>query len=159
MKKSVKIIIAVIVAVTIIAIVCFAIMQSGKKAITMEQFEEKAKENGYKIADIQNDITKKEEITNAKLAISEDYSYFISFYILKDNESASNFYKEQKGEFVKTKQEENEPVERKSKSYEVYSLKSNGKYRYISRIENTIVQLNVNESEEQKVKEFLEKCF
>lgn len=159
MKKSVKIIIAVIVAVTIIAIVCFAIMQSGKKAITMKQFEEKAKENGYKIADIQNDITKKEEITDAKLAISEDYSYFISFYILKDNESASNFYKQQKEEFTKAKQEENQPVEKKSKSYEAYSLKSNGKYRYISRIENTIIQLNVNESEEQKVKEFLEKCF
>ncbi len=158
MRKSVKITI-VVVAMIIIAIVCFAIMQSGKKTITMEQFEEKAKENGYKIADIQNDITKKEEITNAKLAISEDYSYFISFYILKDNESAINFYKEQKEEFAKTKQEENEPVEKKSKSYEEYSLKSNGKYRYLSRIENTIVQLNVNESEEQKVKEFLEKCF
>ena len=77
MRKSVKITI-VVVAMIIIAIVCFAIMQSGKKTITMEQFEEKAKENGYKIADIQNDITKKEEITNAKLAISEDYSYFIS---------------------------------------------------------------------------------
>ena len=159
MKKSIKMIIAAVVGVIIIAIVCLAIMQSGKKAITMEQFEEKAKENGYKIADIQNDITKKEEITNAKLAISEDYSYFISFYILKDNESAINFYKEQKEEFAKTKQEENEPVEKKSKSYEEYSLKSNGKYRYLSRIENTIVQLNVNESEEQKVKEFLEKCF
>lgn len=158
MRKSVKITI-VVVAMIIIAIVCFAIMQSGKKTITMEQFEEKAKENGYQIADIQNDITKKEEITNAKLAISEDYSYFISFYILKDNESAINFYKEQKEEFAKTKQEENEPVEKKSKSYEEYSLKSNGKYRYLSRIENTIVQLNVNESEEQKVKEFLEKCF
>ena len=158
MRKSVKITI-VVVAMIIIAIVCFAIMQSGKKTITMEQFEEKAKENGYKIADIQNDITKKEEITNAKLAISEDYSYFISFYILKDNESAINFYKEQKEEFAKTKQEENEPIEKKSKSYEEYSLKSNGKYRYLSRIENTIVQLNVNESEEQKVKEFLEKCF
>ena len=158
MRKAVKITI-VVVAMIIIAIVCFAIMQSGKKTITMEQFEEKAKENGYKIADIQNDITKKEEITNAKLAISEDYSYFISFYILKDNESAINFYKEQKEEFAKTKQEENEPVEKKSKSYEEYSLKSNGKYRYLSRIENTIVQLNVNESEEQKVKEFLEKCF
>ena len=158
MRKSVKITI-VVVAMIIIAIVCFAIMQSGKKTITMEQFEEKAKENGYKIADIQNDITKKEEITNAKLAISEDYSYFISFYILKDNESAINFYKEQKEEFAKTKQEENEPIEKKSKSYEEYSLKSNGKYMYISRIENTIVQFNVNESEEQKVKEFLEKCF
>ncbi len=159
MKKSIKMIIAAVVGVIIIAIVCLAIMQSGKKAITMEQFEEKAKENGYKIADIQNDITKKEEIINAKLAISEDYSYFISFYILKDNDSASNFYKEQKEEFAKTKQEENEPIEKKSKSYEEYSLKSNGKYMYISRIENTIVQFNVNESEEQKVKEFLEKCF
>lgn len=159
MKKSVKIIIAVVVAVIIIAIVCFAIMQSGKRAITIEEFEERAKENGYRIADIQNDITKKEEIVNAKLAISEDYSYFISFYVLKDNNAASDFYKEQKEEFIKTKQEGNEPVEKKSKSYEEYSLKANGKYMYISRIKNTIVQFNVNESEEQKVKEFLEKCF
>lgn len=159
MKKSIKITIAVIVTAIVIAIVCFAIMQSGKKAITVEQFEAKAKEKGYRIADIQNDITEKEEIINAKLAISEDYSYFISFYELKDNNAASNFYKEQKEEFSKTKEEGNEPVEKSSKSYEEYSLKSNGKYLYISRIENTIVQLNVKESEEQKVKEFLKGCF
>ena len=67
--------------------------------------------------------------------------------------------KSKKRSLQKQNKKKNEPVEKKSKSYEEYSLKSNGKYRYLSRIENTIVQLNVNESEEQKVKKFLEKCF
>jgi len=147
----------IIVTIVIVSIVAFAIINSGKKAITIEKFEEKAKENGYNIADMQNAITDKEEVINAKVAMSEDYSYIIRFYTLKDNASANHFYNENKEEIAKLKQEGNEVVEKNNKNNNTYSLKADGKYRYISRVENTIIQLSVNEAEEQKVTEFMKK--
>ena len=48
--------------IIIIAIVCCCIMQSGKKTITMEQFEEKKRKWIQNKLDIQNDITKKKKL-------------------------------------------------------------------------------------------------
>jgi len=157
MKNKGKLIVAIIVAIVIVGIVAFAIINSGKRAITIEQFEEKAKEMGYNIADMQNTITEKEEVTGAKVAMSEDYSYIIRFYTLKDNTSADHFYNENKEEMAKLKQEGNEMTEKNSKNYHTCSLKADGKYRYIARIDSTVLQLSVNESEEQKVTELIKK--
>lgn len=157
MKNKRKMTVGIIILLVIIGIIVFAVLNSGRKAITLEKFEEKAKENGYNIADIQNDITDKEEVTGAKVAMSEDYSYIIRFYTLKDNDVANSFYNEQKEEITKNKQEGNEPVEKSGKNDSTYTLKSNGKYMYISKIDNTILQLTVNEAEEKKVTEFIKK--
>lgn len=158
MKKSVKITIGVIVAVIVIAIICLAVvMQSGKKAITIEEFDSQAKELGYIMSEMQSSITEREEVTGSRAAISEDYSYLVTFYTLKDNDTANNFYNEQKETFDRLKQEGNEPVESKGRNYQTYTLKVDGKYNYISKVDNTIIQLTVSESEEQKVNELIKK--
>lgn len=158
MKKSVKIAIAAIVILAIIAIICVAVMTTGgKKAITIEEFDAKAKELGYIMSEVQNSVTAEEEITGSKAAIKEDYSYLITFYVLKDNDTANSFYNKQKENYEKSKQEGAEAVEKNGKNYETYALKSDKKYMYVAKVDNTVVQLNVNEEAEQEVTEFIKK--
>ena len=47
------------------------------------------------------------------------------------------------------------PTEESSKEYEKYTLKSNFKYMYLVRVDNTIIQLNANEQDEKAVTEFV----
>ena len=159
MKKSVKIAIAVIVVLAIIAIICVAVMTTtgGKKAITIEEFDAKAKELGYIMSEVQNSTTDEEEITGSKAAIKEDYSYLVIFYTLKDNDAANSFYNKQKENYEKSKQEGTEAVEKSGKNYETYTLKSDSKYMYVARVDNTVVQLSVNEESEQEVSAFIQK--
>lgn len=157
MKKTDKIMIVILVVFTILGIVTFLILNSRKKAITIEKFEEKAKELGYNIANMQNEMTQKEEVTDVKVAMSEDYSYMIKFYVLKDKDIANDFYHENREAFDKLKKQGNVIKEKNSKNYNTYSLKNDEKYMYISKVDNTILQLSVNQLEEQRVMEFVKK--
>ncbi len=157
MKKSVKIIAIVIVLLTIIGIVFFAINTGNKKAITVERFEEISKENGYKIAEVQNEATDNENMLSAKAAIKEDNSYLINFYVLKDNDSAKSFYNDCKEKIEKDKKEEDKPTEKSEKNYDSYTFKSNKQYSYMARVDNTLVILVVDEVSEEEVTEFINK--
>ncbi len=155
MKKSVMIIIAIVVILLIIGGIVFFMLAPKKKAVTEEQFVKIAKEKGYHMTEIQKDTLNNPAITSAKTAVSSDYRYFIEFYILNSTEATSHFFSECKSNFENNKQEGAMPTEESSKEYEKYTLKSNGKYMYLVRVDNTIIQLNVNEQDEKAVTEFV----
>lgn len=142
--------------VVILAIIGIFLLASGnnRKALTEEQFKEKIQASGYNIGEIQNNASNNEKIKFSQMAMSSDYNIMIEFYILNDKETTNNFYNENKEKFQEKKLE-NEPIESKKNNYETYSLKSNGRYMYIAKIDNTVLKLTVNETEEQKVMELV----
>lgn len=154
MKKSVLIIVVIVAIILVIGGILFFTSSQTKKALTEEQFKEKVETKGYTIGEIQNDALNNESVKVAQVAISSDYNSMIEFYILNDNEATNQFYNENKEKFHE-KKETNEPIENKKNNYENYSLKANGKYMYIAKIDNTVLQLTVNEAEEQKVMELV----
>lgn len=157
MKKSVKII-AITVAVLFIAgIVIFIIMRSGKKAISIEKFEEIVTEKGYNIAGILGEQQKDDTVVAAKAAVNNENTSLINFYILKDKEIAKKLYNENKSKLHQEQKEGDTQTEMNNKNYESNALKSNGKYIYIARIDNTVIDLVANEVEEQKVKDIVKK--
>lgn len=155
MKKSVMIVIAIIVILLVIGGILFFMLSPKKKAVTEEQFVEIAKEKGYNIGEVQKDTLNNTAITSAKIAVSSDYRYLVEFYILNSHETASHFFDECKSNFESSKVEGSMPTEESSKEYEKYTLKSDGKYMYLARINNTIIQLNVNEQDEKAATEFI----
>ena len=155
MKKSVMIIIAVVVIVLIVGGILFFMLSPKKKAVTEEKFIEIAKEKGYNIGEVQKETLNNTNVTSAKIAVSSDYRYLVEFYILNSSETASSFFSECKSNLENSKEEGTIPTEESSKEYEKYTLKSNGKYMYLVRVNNTIVQLNVNEQDEKAVTEFV----
>ena len=155
MKKSIMIIIAIVVILLVVGGILFFMLSSKKKAVTEEQFVKIAKEKGYHVTEVQKDTLNNEAITSARTAVSSDYRYFIEFYILNSAEATSHFFSECKSNLESSKEEGAMPTEESNKEYEKYTLKSNGKYMYLVRVDNTIIQLNVNEQDEKTVSEFI----
>ena len=155
MKKSVMIIIAIVVILLVIGGILFFMLSPKKKAVTEEQFVEIAKEKGYNIGEVQKDTLNNAAITSAKIAVSSDYRYLVEFYILNSHEATSHFFNECKSNFESNKVNGAIPIEESGKEYEKYTLKSDGKYMYLARVNNTIIQLNVNEQDEKAVTEFI----
>lgn len=155
MKKSVMIIIAIVVILLVIGGILFFMLSPKKKAVTEEQFVEIAKEKGYNIGEVQKDTLNNAAITSAKIAVSSDYRYLVEFYILNSHEATSHFFNECKSNFESNKVNGAIPTEESGKEYEKYTLKSDGKYMYLARVNNTIIQLNVNEQDEKAVTEFI----
>lgn len=158
MKKNTKIAVGILIIVLIlVGIICLVLVGGSKKAITIEQFAEKAKESGYTIAETTDKDKEDSPVKDAKVAVKDDYSYLIKFYELKDEQEAKKRYDENKTKFEQNKKEEDAPTENNKKNYAYYTLKSNGKYNYTARIGNTVVDITANEDKEQEVKEFIKK--
>lgn len=155
MKKSLKIIITLLIIIAIVGVVFFVILKGSKKALTIEKFEEIANKKGYKIAEVQNQLTSSEDVISAKAAIKEDDSYLINFYVLKDNDVAKNFYNGEKEKYSANKKEGDNESQASKDNYENYTLKTDKVYSYIARVSNTVIRLKVDEAKEQEVRDFI----
>lgn len=162
MKESKKIaIIITIVVITIISITgaiiggIIILTNQTKKAITLEEFEAKVKEKGYMVISAKDQFEDYEYIETAKLAVSNDYSHKIEFYELTNENYASNFFENNKRNFEKVKTTASIETNIQGKNYATYILKANGKYMLVSRIENTVIYVHVQDTAEQKVKEVI----
>lgn len=150
-----RMLIVVIVAIILIIGVIIMITSGGEKLITIEEFEQKAKEQGYTIGEIDNVVTQSKPITSTKLAMSRDNKYFIEMYVLENEEATKQFYNEKKESFEAQKQEGDNAKETNKKNNDTYALKSNGYCMYVKRVNNTLISYNIRESDEQKVSEFI----
>lgn len=157
MKKATKIIIAIIVVIVLVGIIIFVATHSGKKVIDMAKFEEMIQKEGYEIAGVLGNNNGNEAITEIKAAIDSQYTTLITFYILKDDESAKTLYTASKNTFEQAKSEGDILAEKEQKNYAIYSLKSNEKYMYVERVDNTVIEISTNTENEEKITNFIKK--
>ncbi len=155
MNKNKIIIVAIVVILIIIGIVIILTFGSKAKVITPEEFEQKAKDQGFTIGEIDNLVTQSKPVKATKMAISADSSYYIEMYVLEDEKSADEFYNEKKQNYEELKSENDKGKEVSKSNYKTYTLKSNGNCMYVKRIDNTLISYIVKEANEQKVNEFV----
>lgn len=154
-KNKITLIVILIIIVIIGSIIFLISNNSAVKKITPEIFEQKAKEQGFTIGEIENLVTQNKPITATKLAVSSDNSYFIEMYVLESEDATKEFYNEKKQLFEKRKQEGEIASETNKKNYDIYTLKSNGRNMYVKRTENVLISYTVNDENQQKVSEFI----
>lgn len=160
MKKSTKIILGIIIAVFVVAtiiITCvFASLNKEKTSMTAEAFKTKMEEKGYHIIDAIEQFAAYDYVKKAYLATSEDYSYKIEFYELEDDNYATLFYNNNKAILEASKGSASAENSIAIKNYAKYSLSSNGKYMVVSRINNTVLYVSVEETYKDAVKGIIE---
>ncbi len=155
MKKPV--VIFLIVAVIIIAIlgVIFVNLNKEKTSITASSFKNSMEQKGYIVSDANSQISEYDYIKQVYVAVDSDYSYKIEFYELSDENYAMNFYNTNKSIFESSKGNASAETSAGLKNYSKYTLSSNGKYMVVSRIDNTVVYLNVDDSYKDTVNNLL----
>ncbi len=140
MKKRLRIILQLIV-LSFIFTAC-----TNQKTITSEEFKEILEKMKYNVIDIKEQYADYDSIKSAQVAINKDQNYQIEFYTLTDEKEAIAFFKENKKIFETSKSNNAKETSKELRKKSKYILNTNGKYKVISRIKNTVIYVNTDES-------------
>lgn len=155
MKKTVIIgIIAVVIVIAIVGVI-FINLNKEKTSITASDFYTTMSQKGYVVQDSSNQFSEYNYLKESYIAAIKDYSYQIEFYELVDDSYATNFYNNNKSIFESSKGSVSAETSVGLKNYSKYTLSSNGKYMVVSRINNTVIYVNVDDSYKDTVKSLL----
>lgn len=126
-----------------------------KKAITVDEYKDIMSSKLFVVNNAKNNIDEKSSIKDIYVAANTKERYQIEFYVLNSVDSAKEFFSNNKTRFGK--QVGKNKVETKSKkgNFEKYTVTSLGQYRLVSRIDNTVIYLDIGESNKKKVDEIL----
>jgi hypothetical protein len=129
---------------------------SNKTSISANDFKDIMEDNGYEIVDAAEQFAEYDHVKTAYIAIDETASYQIEFYSIADEDAASQMFYSNKETIENTKGTATGVVEIKMGNYDKYSLTTNGKYKVVARIDNTMIYCNVDEDYKDDVKEIIE---
>lgn len=126
-----------------------------KEAISADNFDKIAEENSLIITDAKDQFPDNPELEDARIA-SSIAGWQIEFFIFDDEEHAKNVYTKNKNDFDTNKDKDKSAFnETNTSNYSSYTLNSNGNYMHICRINNTVLYLNVPESNKDEVKKIV----
>jgi hypothetical protein len=113
-------------------------------------------QKGYSVQDASSQFSEYSYIKQVYIAVSEDYSYQIEFYELSDDSYATTFYNNNESIFESSKGDAAIETSIGLNNYSKYTLSSNGKYMVVSRIDNTVIYVDVDENYKDAVKTILD---
>lgn len=153
MKKKGIITISIIILLLLVTTGCNL---AKKESITTEDFKSKMQAKNFVIQDVkETQFIEVTEIQKATIAIEEGYKYQIEFYELTDANAAKTLYDRNKLIFESNKGSSSAYTNVDINNYNKYTLKTDGQYKVVVRIDNTLIYLNVNQEYESNVKSIL----
>lgn len=159
-KKSIIIIVLCIALILclIIGITIFKMVSSitqDKESITASEFYDKMEDKGYYLQDATNQFSAYDYIKQVYLALESDNKYQIEFYEFSDESYAMSFYENNKSIFESSKANSASNTNVNLKNSSKYTLSSNGSYKSLSRIDNTLIYIDIDSEYEDEVKDIL----
>jgi len=154
MKKTLLIIGIIIVALAAIGFVGFNMLNKEKTPITADTFNFTMQSKGYIMTDSTWQFAQYENYMT-KSYIAQKAGYQIEFYELSSVENAIDMYNTNKLIFELQETDASVSTTASMKNYSKYSLSTNGKYKYLSRIDNTFIYVDVDESYKDTVKDLM----
>lgn len=155
MKKKVVIIAIAILAIIVAVIACiFKNLNKEKIPMTTESFKTTMEEKGFDIQNAKDQFAEYDYVKQVYIALNGDYQ--IEFYELSDVDYAVGFFNNNKSIFEQSKGNTSANTNVNLKNYSKYTQSSNGKYKVVSRIDNTVIFLNVDDKYKDDVKSLLD---
>lgn len=149
------ILVAIIVIAGIIVGVVIINKNLNKEPITVSEFKNIMEDKDFEIMDAKDQFEDYDYIEKVYLALEEDYEYQIEFYKLDEEDDAINFYNTNKRIFEDSKSSASAETSVSMGNNSKYTLATGDKYKVVSRIENTVIYLNVDEEYKDEVKDIL----
>ena len=127
----------------------------NKNVLSVDDFNKKMEDKGYTVQDASSQMSEVKEIENVSIAIDKDQEYQIEFYKLDSADSAVIFFNENKEIFENSKTNNNSYSEANMANFSTYTLTTNDKYKLLSRIDNTVLYIDVLKDAKSEVKELV----
>ncbi len=144
----------------LMGVLCFVVLFTltgcgNKTSITSADFKSKMESKGYTVQDATSQMSEYDYINQVYIAISSDSTYQIEFYELSDSDYASSFFNNNKKTFENSKSSGSAETSVSAGNNAKYTLTTNGKFKVVSRIDNTVIYLNVDDDYKSSVKDVL----
>ena len=120
-----------------------------KKSITSSEFKNIMEKNGYTISENQEEHDF-DGVDESFLAVKTD-KYQIEFYTFNQEILAEGFFEEKVNEFVSLEDGNNIKTSQQGSNYKTYSITTEDVYAYISRIDDTLLYVNVDKEYKDEV--------
>lgn len=153
MKKS-KVILALLLAMLLIAVTVIFTGCGAKTAMTAEEFISFAESKGLEICDNIGMYNGSDTVLSALYARSED-GWGVEFYVRSDESNAIKTFKDSKSDYSIFKGNSSAETSGSGENYAYYSLTNSNSYRYVCRIDNTVLRANIPNDKKSDVKAFI----
>ena len=128
---------------------------TDKKSITAEEFKSQMESAGYEVQDATNQFSNYSQVQKVYIAVNSNYQ--IEFYQIDTVDNAVAFYNNNKSIFEQSKSSNSTYSSKEIKNFAKYALNTSGNYKVLSRIDNTVILLNVNSSYKNEINSILDK--
>lgn len=153
MKKTLKVLF--IIAICFTSLFCFSGCGKKKNAISADDFYSKMEKRNFVIKDSKSEYSSHNEIVRSYVAAPQDLSFQIEFIELDTESSAKNMFTSNQRIFQDTSSSKLETSVSVA-NYSKYTVEVNGKYKVISRIDNTLVYVDADLKYKDNVNNLLE---
>lgn len=153
MKKIKVLLISVL---CILTLVSFSGCGNKKNPISADEFCDKLESKSFTVSDSTSEYASNNEVVESYAAISPDYGYQIEFLIIDSDSNAKAMFETNKSKFEKDKDNLSVTTNLSFSTYEKYTIQSNGKYKVVSRINNTLLYVNANLEYKDEIQSILE---
>lgn len=154
MKKKLKIVGIVVFILIGISIIAYNILNKEKTPISAESFNTIMGEKGYIMVDITNQYAEYGDYV-LKGYLAQKSGYQIEFYELSSEENAIDAYNTNRSLFESQESNVSASYTISMNNYGTYSLTTKEEYKYLSRIDNTLIYVNVDKDYKDTVKDIL----
>lgn len=156
-KALVIILIVVLILAAVIAAGVFLVakfVNVEKEALTAKEFISIMEDEDYLVGEVTDQFEDADiEVEEAYVAVGDDYQ--IEFYTFEDEENAEMFFKVNKAKF--DEDSASSKVSLNGKNFTSFSITADGEYRFVERVDETVIYLDVDEEYKDEVKEIIEK--
>lgn len=150
------IVVAIIVVIAVIGGALIFSLTKEKTSITASDFYSTMQQKGYVVQDAKSQFADYDYVKQVYIATNSDYTYKLEFYELEDVSYAISFYKNNKSIFENSKGNVSAQNSVEGKNHAKYTLSSNGQYMVVSRINNTVIFVRVEDTYRDTIKSILE---
>lgn len=154
MKKALIIIGIIVVVLVGLVLIAFNTLNKEKTPISANTFNTTMESKGYVVTDTTSLFAQYPNYMSESY-VARKTGYQIEFYELTSVENAISMYNTNKTKFESQKSNASAFVTTSMNNYSIYSLSINGKYKYLSRIDNTLVYIDVDEDYKDIVKDIM----
>ena len=151
--KSVK---KIVLGVICVLLIFMATGCGNKTVMSSNDFKTNMENKGYVVEDATSQFEAYGYVSQVYVAINSGFTYQIEFYELSDTDRAVNFFNNNQSIFEDSKGSVSSETSVAMGNYSKYTLTTNGMYKVLSRIENTVIYVNVDEEYKEDVQTILE---
>lgn len=146
----VVLLIAAVISTGVYLVVKF--VNAEKEALTAKEFISIMEEKDFLVGEVTDQFEDADiEVEEAYVAVGDDYQ--IEFYTFEDEENAEMFFKVNKAKF--DEDSASSRVTLNGKNFTSFSITTDGEYRFVERVDETVIYLDVDEEYKDEVKELV----